>query len=108
MPEEPMTPQKKGPSPTEALLFYSIVKNMKNKADVDWDTVAAESGFKNAGVAKVRYSFLSLFLFLFWLFSSLVFFSAFSGNAFSQTNSPTFSPITGPLRPNQKEARPRR
>lgn len=53
MADEPTTPQKKALSAQEGLFFFTIVKNMKNKADVDWDTIATELGFKNAGVAKV-------------------------------------------------------
>lgn len=49
-----MAETKKEPTPAEAMLFYSIVKNTRNKADVDWDAVATEAGFKNAEVAKVR------------------------------------------------------
>ncbi|KAI5466916.1 hypothetical protein BGZ63DRAFT_398540 [Mariannaea sp. PMI_226] len=46
---------KKEPTAAEAMLFFSIVKNTKNKADVDWEAVATEQGFKNAEVAKVRF-----------------------------------------------------
>ncbi|KAF9775503.1 hypothetical protein IL306_006380 [Fusarium sp. DS 682] len=46
---------KKEPTANEAMLFFSIVKHTRNKADVDWNAVAAESGFKNADVAKVRF-----------------------------------------------------
>lgn len=53
-----MAETKKEPTPAEAMLFYSIVKNTRNKADVDWDAVATEAGFKNAEVAKVRPSTL--------------------------------------------------
>lgn len=44
---------KKEPTAAEAMLFFSIVKNTRNKADVDWNAVAEEAGFKNADVAKV-------------------------------------------------------
>ncbi|KAM0427332.1 hypothetical protein ACHAPT_007767 [Fusarium lateritium] len=46
---------KKEPTAAEAMLFFSIVKHTRNKADVDWDLVAIEAGFKNADVAKVRF-----------------------------------------------------
>jgi hypothetical protein len=44
---------KKEPTAAEAMLFFSIVKHTRNKADVDWNAVATEAGFKNADVAKV-------------------------------------------------------
>lgn len=44
---------KKEPTAAEAMLFFSIVKHTRNKADVDWEGVAQEAGFKNAEVAKV-------------------------------------------------------
>lgn len=44
---------KKGPSSSEALLFFSILRNNKAKTEVDWDAVAREAGFKNASTAKV-------------------------------------------------------
>ncbi|KJZ80381.1 hypothetical protein HIM_00231 [Hirsutella minnesotensis 3608] len=44
---------KKEPTAHEAMFFYAIVKHMKNKADIDWEAVASEQGFKNAEVAKV-------------------------------------------------------
>ncbi|KAH7157061.1 hypothetical protein EDB81DRAFT_411685 [Dactylonectria macrodidyma] len=50
-----MSDAKKEPTAAEAMLFFSIVKNTKNKADVDWDAVASEQGFKNSEVAKVRF-----------------------------------------------------
>ncbi|KAM3504569.1 hypothetical protein MY10362_003487 [Beauveria mimosiformis] len=46
---------KTGPTAAEAIFFFNIVQNMKNKGDIDWDAVAESSGFKNAGVAKVRF-----------------------------------------------------
>ncbi|EMT68518.1 hypothetical protein ACKRZS_001047 [Fusarium odoratissimum] len=46
---------KKEPTAAEAMLFFSIVKHTRNKADVDWNAVASEAGFKNADVAKVRF-----------------------------------------------------
>lgn len=47
----------KQPQPTasEALFFYSIVKNMKALTDIDWAAVAEDRGFKNAEVAKASY-----------------------------------------------------
>ncbi|KAH8706653.1 hypothetical protein BGZ61DRAFT_450266 [Ilyonectria robusta] len=50
-----MSEPKKEPTAAEAMLFFSIVKNTKNKADVDWEAVATEQGFKNSEVAKVRF-----------------------------------------------------
>ncbi|RBR13120.1 uncharacterized protein FIESC28_08306 [Fusarium coffeatum] len=46
---------KREPTAAEAMLFFSIVKHTRNKADVDWNAVATEAGFKNADVAKVRF-----------------------------------------------------
>ncbi|KAM3513736.1 hypothetical protein MY11210_002645 [Beauveria gryllotalpidicola] len=46
---------KAGPTPSEAIFFFNIVQHMKNKGDIDWDAVAESSGFKNAGVARVRF-----------------------------------------------------
>lgn len=50
-----MADESKQPQPTasEALFFYSIVKNMKALTDIDWNAVAEDRGFKNAEVAKV-------------------------------------------------------
>ncbi|KAK4043596.1 hypothetical protein C8A01DRAFT_12900 [Parachaetomium inaequale] len=45
----------KQPSAQEAYLFYTIIKNMKGKPDIDWAAVATDAGFKNAETAKVRY-----------------------------------------------------
>ncbi|KAH7154988.1 hypothetical protein B0J13DRAFT_544478 [Dactylonectria estremocensis] len=50
-----MSDAKKEPTAAEAMLFFSIVKNTRNKADVDWDAVALEQNFKNSEVAKVRF-----------------------------------------------------
>ncbi|KAM5351963.1 hypothetical protein ACJ41O_004686 [Fusarium nematophilum] len=50
-----MADAKKEPTAAEAMLFFSIVKHTRNKADVDWEAVAQEAGFKNADVAKVRF-----------------------------------------------------
>ncbi|KPM37206.1 hypothetical protein AK830_g9349 [Neonectria ditissima] len=50
-----MSEVKKEPTAAEAMLFFSIVKNTKNKADVDWEAVALEQGFKTSEVAKVRF-----------------------------------------------------
>ena len=47
------TPKKKEPTASEAMFFFAIVKHTKNKADIDWEAVATEQGFKNAEVAKV-------------------------------------------------------
>ncbi|KAJ4136022.1 hypothetical protein NW768_003630 [Fusarium equiseti] len=47
--------EKREPTAAEAMLFFSIVKHTRNKADVDWNAVATEAGFKNADVAKVRF-----------------------------------------------------
>jgi hypothetical protein len=44
---------KKEPTASEAMFFFAIVKHTRNKADVDWNSVAQEQGFKNAEVAKV-------------------------------------------------------
>ena len=44
---------KKEPTAGEAMFFFAIVKHTKNKADIDWNGVAEEAGFKNAEVAKV-------------------------------------------------------
>lgn len=62
MAEDEVT-QPKQPTAAEAMFFYIIVKHMKTKADVDWEGVAQEHGFKNAEVAKVRFhNFLQLTL----------------------------------------------
>jgi hypothetical protein len=45
---------KKQPTASEAMFFFAIVKHTKNKADIDWNAVAGEQGFKSAEVAKVR------------------------------------------------------
>ncbi|VUC33998.1 unnamed protein product [Clonostachys rosea] len=52
-----MSDESKQPQPTasEAMFFFSIVKNMKTQADIDWVNVAEDRGFKNAEVAKVRF-----------------------------------------------------
>ncbi|KAK3191316.1 hypothetical protein K4F52_002526 [Lecanicillium sp. MT-2017a] len=55
MPDATENTPKKDPTAQEAMFFYTMIKYMKNKADVDWDKVAAEVGFKNAGVARVRF-----------------------------------------------------
>ncbi|KAG6029052.1 hypothetical protein E4U41_000503 [Claviceps citrina] len=49
------TPKKKEPTAQEAMFFFAIVKHTRNKADIDWNAVAVEQGFKNADVAKVRF-----------------------------------------------------
>lgn len=57
MTEQVHTPEgKKQPTASEAMFFYAIVKHTKNRADIDWDGVAREQGFKNAEVAKVCFS----------------------------------------------------
>ncbi|KAL1903650.1 hypothetical protein Sste5346_000279 [Sporothrix stenoceras] len=43
------------PSPSEAMFFFNMIKNMNNQPDIDWDAVATDSGFKNAAVAKKRF-----------------------------------------------------
>ncbi|OAA64399.1 hypothetical protein SPI_03046 [Niveomyces insectorum RCEF 264] len=43
------------PNPQEARLFYSMIRNLTNHPDIDWDGVATDSGFKNAAVAKKRF-----------------------------------------------------
>ncbi|PFH60025.1 hypothetical protein XA68_11546 [Ophiocordyceps unilateralis] len=50
-----VTTPKKEPSASEAMFFFAIVKHTRNKADIDWDAVAKEQGFKSAEVAKVRF-----------------------------------------------------
>ncbi|KAK3304400.1 uncharacterized protein B0T15DRAFT_512555 [Chaetomium strumarium] len=45
----------KYPTPQEAYVFYSVVKHIRGKPDVDWDAMAKDCGFKNAETAKVRY-----------------------------------------------------
>ncbi|KAK3387009.1 hypothetical protein B0H63DRAFT_146392 [Podospora didyma] len=45
----------KQPSPAEAYLFFTIIKNMRTKPDIDWQGVANDNNFKNAETAKVRY-----------------------------------------------------
>lgn len=45
---------KKGFTPAEATLFFSVFKHNKAKVEIDWDKVAAECNFKNASTAKVR------------------------------------------------------
>ncbi|KAL7944409.1 hypothetical protein V8C42DRAFT_346157 [Trichoderma barbatum] len=47
--------QRREPTASEAMFFFAIVKHTRNKADIDWDAVAQEQGFKNADVAKVRF-----------------------------------------------------
>ncbi|KAL7781979.1 hypothetical protein V8C43DRAFT_310616 [Trichoderma afarasin] len=46
---------KREPTASEAMFFFAIVKHTRNRADIDWDAVAQEQGFKNAEVAKVRF-----------------------------------------------------
>ena len=47
---------RKQPTAAEALLFYTIIKNIRNKPDIDWAGVAVDNGFKNAETAKVSQS----------------------------------------------------
>jgi hypothetical protein len=44
---------RKQPTAQEAYLFYTIIKNMKGKPEIDWAAVATDAGFKNAETAKV-------------------------------------------------------
>lgn len=44
---------RKQPTPQEAYLFYTIIKNMKGRPDIDWASVAVDNNFKNAETAKV-------------------------------------------------------
>ncbi|KAL2263267.1 hypothetical protein VTK26DRAFT_7532 [Humicola hyalothermophila] len=46
---------RKQPTAQEAYLFYTIIKNMKGKPEIDWQNVALDNNFKNAETAKVRY-----------------------------------------------------
>ncbi|AEO71558.1 uncharacterized protein THITE_2093054 [Thermothielavioides terrestris NRRL 8126] len=46
---------RKQPTAQEAFLFYTIIKNMKGKPEIDWAAVAVDANFKNAETAKVRY-----------------------------------------------------
>lgn len=52
-----MADKAEGPQPTasEAMFFFSIVKNMKSMAEIDWIGVAEDRGFKSAEVAKVHF-----------------------------------------------------
>lgn len=43
----------KQPTAGEAFLFYTVIKNIKNKPDIDWAGVATDNNFKNAETAKV-------------------------------------------------------
>ncbi|KAK3320954.1 hypothetical protein B0T19DRAFT_466165 [Cercophora scortea] len=43
------------PTPQEALFFFNIIKNMRNRPDIDWNAVAADSNLKNSDTAKVRF-----------------------------------------------------
>jgi hypothetical protein len=44
---------RKQPTAAETFLFYTIIKHMKGKPEIDWAAVAADAGFKNAETAKV-------------------------------------------------------
>lgn len=73
-PASTVTPQKAGgtatkdgcssksynPTPKDSLFMLTIVMLNKDPVNVDWDKVAEELGFKNASVAKVCSSLLSL------------------------------------------------
>ena len=48
-----------GPTQTEGMLFFYVIKHLKSKPEVDWEAVAGEAGFKNGDVAKVRHLLLS-------------------------------------------------
>lgn len=48
------------PTPKDSLFMLTIVMLNKDPVNVDWDKVAEELGFKNASVAKVCSSLLSL------------------------------------------------
>lgn len=50
------------PTPKDSLFMLTIVMLNKDPVNVDWDKVAEELGFKNAGVAKVCSCLLSLAL----------------------------------------------
>ncbi|KAM7183457.1 hypothetical protein V8F33_013567 [Rhypophila sp. PSN 637] len=54
-PNDGSNSDKPQPTPAEAYLFFTLIKNMKSKPDIDWDQVAIDNGFKNAETAKVRY-----------------------------------------------------
>jgi len=51
----------KQPTAQEAYLFYTIIKNMKGKPEIDWAAVAADTGYKTAETAKVTLAFLLAF-----------------------------------------------
>lgn len=57
-------PSSKSYTPTakDSLFMLTIVMLNENPVNVDWDKVAEELGFKNAGVAKVCFCLLSLAL----------------------------------------------
>ncbi len=42
-----------GASPQDVNFFFTLVKNMKNKIEVDWDVVASQLRLKNGRVATV-------------------------------------------------------
>jgi hypothetical protein len=50
------------PTAKDSLFMLTIVMLNKDPVNVDWDQVADELGFKNASVAKVCFSLLSLAL----------------------------------------------
>ncbi|KAN0110141.1 hypothetical protein V8E51_006528, partial [Hyaloscypha variabilis] len=49
------SPSGPAPTPKEAMFFLSILNNMKNKPEVDWDVVAAKSGFNSGKTAATRF-----------------------------------------------------
>ncbi|KAF4625336.1 hypothetical protein G7Y89_g12832 [Cudoniella acicularis] len=52
---EPNWPSGKEATPKDAFFFLTILSNMKNKPDVNWDEVAVKAGYSNATTAKVRF-----------------------------------------------------
>ena len=41
------------PTPQESYLFYTLLKHMKDKPEIDWEGVARDNNFKNSDTAKV-------------------------------------------------------
>jgi hypothetical protein len=83
------------PSPQEAMLFFNIIKNMKNKPEIDWQGVAEDNGFKNAETAKVNPTDPPTY-------------TSICPAKTSQLFQLTMSTPAGPLRPGQAQAGPRR
>ncbi|KAK6069000.1 hypothetical protein SCUP234_06456 [Seiridium cupressi] len=50
----PRTPNKQA-TDQDARFFYTVLKHMKVKPDTDWDAVASELGYNNAGTAQTRF-----------------------------------------------------